>query len=515
MKLQLQFIVCLSCLAFISAQNLTETKLNSSYETFIAKNYSKNKSVFNKLTNSTLKQKDLIFQLSKLGREISIKSNKTSSRLAKKPNKKQNKKQQQKIPISKGVYQIKSIYNNLKNGNSIYNDKSINTVRYIPSSKVDSTKKLYFLFNLSLISGSEQLIKSDLFINRKYIKQKLEFNLHYFLYSTQNNNNNKKNENATNKVNRDTSSASGSSATIYLKNLKNEKYFNQQTWQSFNIMNSIQSYLTTRKNRKLYENAVNKSNKNIYYTFNNLNNQVSDQPDELVLIMEATNFKSRKANKNLADLLNPYLMIYTNEKETNMKKFFQSKVTDSLIDKMSLNKPLDDELAQLKNFENQVDKQNESYDSNELNDYTTKSYQIALVNNNDTSNKIKLNSTFKLSSIESYLIEKSKLNDPYFNYIPQEQIKHVSKRDARKISPSFDDLYEEDDPTSIFEDSNKFGPNLASSSNENEIKKTCSKHSITIDFEDMSFSDWILEPKRYPSNYCSGQCKFPLNQVNF
>ena len=41
----------------------------------------------------------------------------------------------------------------------------------------------------------------------------------------------------------------------------------------------------------------------------------------------------------------------------------------------------------------------------------------------------------------------------------------------------------------------------------------CGKQAITINFEDISFSDWILEPKSFQSNYCSGTCKYPLDQV--
>ena len=43
----------------------------------------------------------------------------------------------------------------------------------------------------------------------------------------------------------------------------------------------------------------------------------------------------------------------------------------------------------------------------------------------------------------------------------------------------------------------------------------CVKNPMLIDFADMSFNDWIIEPKRFQSNYCSGSCKFPLNKVNF
>jgi hypothetical protein len=55
--------------------------------------------------------------------------------------------------------------------------------------------------------------------------------------------------------------------------------------------------------------------------------------------------------------------------------------------------------------------------------------------------------------------------------------------------------------------------------NKNRAKQSennCKTQSVTIDFQDISFSNWILEPKRFQSNYCSGACKFSRNnqQVN-
>ncbi len=344
-----------------------------------------------------------------------------------------------------------------------------------------------------MLSGSEHLIKTDLFINRKYIKQKLEFNLHYFLYSTFNN---KRNNSSfkMNKINSINNNNGGTSATIYLKNVKLDKY--QSTWQSFNILDSINSYLSIRNTKQLIE-TKKKTNKNVYYTNNNSNNDFignMDQLDELVLIMEASNYKAnKKSNKNLADVLNPYLMIYTNENESNMKSFFQSRVVAAASE--STNIQVDGSKSDdLKNFENQVDKLNESYDSNEMSELTTSSNPTTNASATSTKRVIIANQTLnitKLSAIESYLIEKSKQNDPYFNYLPIEH--KISKRSASFEQNVFDNHFSE----VITEHSE------------------CSKHSITIDFEDMSFSDWILEPKRFPSNYCSGVCKFPFSQVSY
>lgn len=483
--MQIQLIVLLACINsyhYISCQqqnklNSTETsnttiatsnRLIKSFDHFISKynkKITKNKSIFNKKTNKTLDQTSLIFQLSKLGRQ------KPSSLKAKKP--------QSKKPESKGISQIRSVYNTVKNGLNQAYYENINTIRMVPSTKVESSKKLYFLFNLSLISPTEKLVKSDLYINRKYIKQKLEFNLHYFLYSSLNN---KRSLNVTTaSVNQKRSAAaSGSSATLYLKNLNS----NHQTWQSFNIYDSVKSYLDMRNSKHAYQMALNKSsNKNIYYTFNQEASQV--ESDELVLIMEATNLNTNKNRKrvNLSEILNPYLMIYTQEVELNMKNFFQNRVSTSLMNRLAL-KSADNELEELKQFESEVDKQNEQNDSSEFAATTTLAAQVVS----------KLNTT-KLSQIETYLIEKSKLNDPYFNYLP----KALKKRDAESSEHVFDEKFLPVDQSAL----------LASDSNK------CGTKSILIDFDDMSFSDWIIEPKRFTSNYCSGICKLgQFNQVS-
>ena len=113
-----------------------------------------------------------------------------------------------------------------------------------------------------MLSGSEHLIKTDLFINRKYIKQKLEFNLHYFLYSTFNKRNNSSFKmNKINSINNNNNNG-GTSATIYLKNVKLDKY--QSTWQSFNILDSINSYLSIRNTKQLIETKKNNCEQRFY-----------------------------------------------------------------------------------------------------------------------------------------------------------------------------------------------------------------------------------------------------------
>ena len=41
----------------------------------------------------------------------------------------------------------------------------------------------------------------------------------------------------------------------------------------------------------------------------------------------------------------------------------------------------------------------------------------------------------------------------------------------------------------------------------------CDKEAMLVDFEDLGFSSWIMEPKSFPSSSCSGICAFPTSQV--
>lgn len=113
--------------------------------------------------------------------------------------------------------------------------------------------------------------------------------------------------------------------------------------------------------------------------------------------------------------------------------------------------------------------------------------------NADTINKLKKNASSLL-----------------YNYLPK-----LRRDGKRNISPSFEDLDEDD------VDSTQMLSWNVSSWNKNETdllsqqQKECQAHPFEVDFDDMGFSSWLLEPKRYGTNYCAGKCTFPVNQVNF
>ncbi len=249
-----------------------------------------------------------------------------------------------------GINQIKSIYQTLRDGDSINNDRGINTIRYIPASKFETNEKLYFLFNLSLLTSTEKVFKSELFINKRYIRQRLTFDLHYFFYTTKLNSGGIKSK----------KKSGGPSMTLDLSNYIGSDFGRQNQWESFNILNSIRSYLTMRASIPV----VNQTN--LYYTFNNNERSSDNEGNELVLIMEATSFGRQRRRRNLVENLNPYLMIYSNEDDKQMMEFFESRITDKLeariIDKPSVveDKVIvsNKDMEELKKFEDQVDKLN-------------------------------------------------------------------------------------------------------------------------------------------------------------
>lgn len=45
--------------------------------------------------------------------------------------------------------------------------------------------------------------------------------------------------------------------------------------------------------------------------------------------------------------------------------------------------------------------------------------------------------------------------------------------------------------------------------NSNEVR--CCRYPLTVDFEEFGW-DWIIAPKRYEANYCSGECPYVFLQ---
>ena len=486
-------------------------------------------------------RRDLLFKLSKIGREAQSDNtgpNRNPQNLVfleeindydKYVNQQAKSHPPPKKSILRGVSQIKSIYNSLKNEKAILNDLNINTVRYVPSTKgnilflfnlfiklshfesfllVDSNNKVYFLFNLSLLTNTEQILKSELYINKKYIRQRLIFDLHYFLYSTIKTNG----LNSSQTKSKSENNENGASMTIDLRNFRADRFNKQNSWQSFNILEPIKSYLNVRNTRQY---GIDKSNKNpsTYYTLDQQADKAAGRNgDELVLIMETSSKPKRSGRfkKSLPDSLNPYLLIYSQENEYQMKQFFESKISPIVPDLANNNnnnnksmnvttpKLSRDEMEKLKSFEDQVDKLNELYDdSEELKQ--SNNYELAKIGLSSQNSTVVDKNKSKM--LADYLVERSKLHDSksYYDYLSRtDRIIYKNEKQKRSVV----------DGSNALLDESKFEPQTA-----NSVENKCGKQSILIDFNDMSFSDWILEPKSYQSNYCSGSCKFPLSQV--
>ncbi len=355
---------------------------------------------------------------------------------------------------------------------------------------------------MSLLTNTEKVLKSELYINKKYIRQRLTFDLRCFVYSTLKSNasQNKKPDNSP-------------TMTIDLRNFHLNQFGKQSSWQSFNILDSIKSYLLARNsNAKMNS----KSSKSVYYTLDSdqsQNEYIKKNGDELVLIMEARSLsKNRRSSKSLSDTLNPYLIIYSTEKEDEMRQFFQNRISAQLYESIT-NKSLaensiehlssnDEELQRLKGFEDQVDKLNELDDDDDSVEVMRNAYQNAR-----KSEQIKSDKNNKTEHLANYIIQNSKLheakNSHYYDFLAKtDRIIYKNYPVKRSLNETVNDLF--DESKFLMEESKK---------SEMSDENICSKQTILIDFNDMSFSDWILEPKSYQSNYCAGTCKFPLNKV--
>lgn len=43
-----------------------------------------------------------------------------------------------------------------------------------------------------------------------------------------------------------------------------------------------------------------------------------------------------------------------------------------------------------------------------------------------------------------------------------------------------------------------------------EPREPCRRHSMTVDFQEVGWNDWIVAPPGYEAYYCHGECNFPL-----
>lgn len=162
-------------------------------------------------------------------------------------------------------------------------------------------KKQTYTFNLSLLSSSEAVLRCELYISKRHIKQRMLFDLHYALYT-------RTSSGASSGNNRTLTAVSGGhelSTQIDLGNLRLDRHSLMRTnnWHSFNLIDSLRPYVEARRAQ----------------------NTVTD----LLLVMETRRGLGRGARSGTGrlvspiDLSNPYLMIFTKEHDASMKQFFQ------------------------------------------------------------------------------------------------------------------------------------------------------------------------------------------------
>ena len=226
---------------------------------------------------------------------------------------------------------------------------------------------------------------------------------------------------------------------------------------------------------------------------------------EFSLVMETyLTSRNKKSLYRGEDTTNPYLIIYSMEEDQSMKNFFQSRIPPELLSsngQVSKQEQKDDEeFSRLKNFEDEVDRMNELAVSDQLepisyvssHDATIKLYEPLTNDLNQSHYKVK--SSIGLTNMQNYQELGFYANDLKKSFVRDSK----SKRDSDNADRLLADDWELE----------RVGEVSASS------QKSCKAQPLTIDFSDLSFSDWILEPKSFQSNYCSGICQFSANEVN-
>lgn len=63
----------------------------------------------------------------------------------------------------------------------------------------------------------------------------------------------------------------------------------------------------------------------------------------------------------------------------------------------------------------------------------------------------------------------------------------------------------------VLENTKRSRRNLGLDCDEHSSESRCCRYPLTVDFEAFGW-DWIIAPKRYKANYCSGQCEYMFMQ---
>lgn len=368
----------------------------------------------------------------------------------------------------RGLEQLNSMYQVLKNGESIHKNPETNTIRFVPSIKTLHNKKSSFIFNLSMLCESEKILSAELYMNRRQLRYKPLVNIHYLL-------SNKSNLNEIMPEILNSSIAS----VIDLSGFRQRR--KRTNWHVFDLVDSVSSFMTTRFNRlkfgQINQNFISKNN--FYYTFDKKMVEQT-QLEDLLLMIDSSRFR------NVHPRLEPYLIIYSHEADNEMKNFFKNRFPNDLSDGTKQNGL---------NMENDVYQQHKQV-------YHSKDSSIKLIETNKNDHFDQND-----SNLLNYLPDhKQNLNLNNIELIFKDHYRNKRDLDSEEI-------LNEANWTSLLLpwDDERWNHDL------NETKKEkikCQTKPLIIDFHDISFSNWIIEPKRFMGNYCDGSCKHPYNKVN-
>lgn len=73
----------------------------------------------------------------------------------------------------------------------------------------------------------------------------------------------------------------------------------------------------------------------------------------------------------------------------------------------------------------------------------------------------------------------------------------------RELRQDWSDMFVDDDDDRVKNDATV----------EARSSSKCRKHTLTVDFADIGWGEWIISPERFDANYCAGECPFPLTKV--
>lgn len=202
------------------------------------------------------------------------------------------------------------------------------------------------MFNLSQLSSSETVLKCELYISKKHIKQRLLLDVHYLLSSHESTGSSSSSSSSSSSANSSSSSMwpAGDvigyeherqlSTQIDLGNLRIDKYSLLRTnnWHSFNLIDSLRPFVEARRANHLATRDSGEFSRTAAAAA-----RVENAGGELLLVIDAAanrvsspSRSSRGPGKSASssssstlDFSNPYLMIYSKEQDTPMKQFFQ------------------------------------------------------------------------------------------------------------------------------------------------------------------------------------------------